>query len=143
MTPFIVAQWEQNKDRLREQFAITPQDKYSTYKELLEMVIAHAVPMMREGEPFQLSRLVEIDHGHYQGTQIYLLANDSYQPDMGDYIVLDNSYGSCSGCDTLAYIQSLAGWDHYDDCPTSEQIDRYMTLALHMVQRMRYLESHS
>ena len=75
-----------------------------------------------------------IDDGHYQGTIIFIIPKNDYQPDK--YVVTNTYYGSCSGCDTL---QSIC--DDYDNNkqPNLQQIKDYMTLALHLLQKMRWL----
>lgn len=49
-------------------------------------------------------------------------------------VSIDNYYGSCSGCDTLLSI-SQYDWG----LPTDEKVEEYMTLCLHLVQRMKSL----
>ena len=71
------------------------------------------------------SRIVEIDHGYYQGTRLFVVAATGYQP--STYWACAVSYGSCSGCDTFEAI--------YDGDP-GECAQSYWTLALHMVQRI-------
>jgi hypothetical protein len=50
-----------------------------------------------------------IDDGDYQGTQIFIIPTDTYQPSVKDYVMTDTYYGSCSGCDTL---QAISGYDY-------------------------------
>ncbi len=79
-----------------------------------------------------------IDNGDYQGTLIYIIPRDTYQPDVEDYLVTNNYYGSCSGCDTLQAITE------YSSKPLSNgQIEDLMTLALHLVQRLKPLDTDS
>lgn len=47
-------------------------------------------------------RIVEIDHGDYQGTLVYVIAETGYQP--RDYWYVRVGYGTCSGCDELQAI---------------------------------------
>lgn len=47
-------------------------------------------------------RIVEIDHGDYQGTYIYVIGETDYQP--RDYWYVRVGYGTCSGCDELQAI---------------------------------------
>ena len=76
------------------------------------------------------ARIHQIDDGDYQGTLVFVIGCGGYQP--SDYWSVMVSYGSCSGCDTLDGIR------HYsDDPPSEEQVDDYMTLALHVVQGLR------
>jgi hypothetical protein len=84
---------------------------------------------------FDIDKMRVIDDGHYQGTKIFIIPKDTYQPSINDYITTHTYYGSCSGCDTL---QSICEYD--EGLPTEEQVKRYMTLALHLVQKLRWLE---
>lgn len=79
------------------------------------------------------NRIHEIDDGDYQGTLIYIIAENGYQPDR--YWSTCVSYGSCSGCDTLL------GINQYDTTtpPTDAQVEDYLTLALHLVQHLRQI----
>ena len=61
---------------------------------------------------------------------MFVIAARGYQP--SDYWYVKISYGSCSGCDTLEAIRAYS-----DDPPTPEQIDDYLTLALHIVQGLK------
>ena len=43
-------------------------------------------------------------------------------------------YGSCSGCDTLM------GINHYGEgLPSKEQMEKYMTLCLHLVEKCKFM----
>ncbi len=84
---------------------------------------------------FDLKRLTVIDDSDYQGTQIFIIPKDVYQPKIGDYVMTNNYYGSCSGCDTLKGIRN-----YEDGLPSEQQVKEYMNLALHLVQRLKYLD---
>ena len=75
-----------------------------------------------------------IDDGDYQGTLLYVIPEKGYQPSVYWYVMVN--YGSCSGCDTLQGI-SAENWD--EDPPTKSQVDQYMTLALHIIQRLKQM----
>lgn len=84
-----------------------------------------------------VERITIIDHGEYQGTRLYIIGEDGYQP--STYWSIFVNYGSCSGCDAFQAIQ-----DNYDRSVdyderklTDAQVDSYWTLMLHMVQQMR------
>lgn len=79
-------------------------------------------------------RVHEIDDGDYQGMLLYLLTNNDYQPTEYWYVTV--WYGSCSGCDTL---QSICQYS--DDPPSSQQATDYITLALHIVQGIKRLDT--
>jgi hypothetical protein len=82
------------------------------------------------GDTIDPNRIHAIDDGNYQGTLLFVIADDGYQP--SDYWYVKVYYGSCSGCDTLQAISSYS-----DDPPTEDQVEQYMTLALHVVQGLR------
>lgn len=105
-----------------------------TYHELISRVVdvLSKVPEDWPNHSPDPERITEIDHGSYQGTLLYIIADKDYQPDYYWSIFVD--YGSCSGCDTLEAIRN------YDDTPPNEeQIGEYWTLMLHMVQSMKPL----
>lgn len=85
---------------------------------------------------FNIERLTVIDDGDYQGTQIFIMPLDTYQPSVENYVYTNNYYGSCSGCDTLMAIQS---WDT-EKLPSKEQVKDYITLALHLLQKCKMFE---
>lgn len=104
-------------------------EHFDDYKSLVKKVIEIISDKDTYEDP-DPNRVHEIDDGDYQGTYIYLIAAKGYQP--SDYWLVDVSYGSCSGCDTL---QSTRGYS--EDPPTEEQRDKYWTLMLHVVQKLR------
>lgn len=103
------------------------------YREIVKMVI-EAIGDDRADNPYEDTpdpeRIHTIDDGEYQGTLVFVIAARGYQP--SDYWYVKISYGSCSGCDTLEAIRAYS-----DDPPTPEQIDDYLTLALHIVQGLK------
>ncbi|MDK2772133.1 MAG: hypothetical protein KYX68_07960 [Flavobacterium sp.] len=134
----IIEKWEENKFKLEEYFKTTKQSEYSNYKDivvkLFEIVIVGVKNKWNGTDNYDVSKITVIDDGDYQGTQIFLIPKETYQPSVEDYIMTNTYYGSCSGCDTL---QGFSCYD--DDLPTEEQISEYMTLALHLVQKMKFL----
>lgn len=73
----------------------------------------------------------EIDDGDYQGTLLFVIPADEYQP--YDYWYVRVEYGSCSCCDTLEGI-------FYGSDSREQQIDDLFTLALHILQRLKKME---
>lgn len=123
----IVSQWNENKGKLEERFRSEHPESYTAIvKAIFELVVSgYSVPDM-----------TVIDNGEYQGTQIFLIPEETYQPSVDNYLVTHTYYGSCSGCDTLEGIRS------YDkEKPTETQVKDYMTLALHLVQRLKKLSA--
>lgn len=131
----IIKRWEKGKENLREWFEMTPQSEYDSYSKVVSALIKNCLNYGDLSDDEEFSEDFDVsDHGDYQGTQIFLLHKDVYQPDTSNYYIFNNYYGSCSGCDTLLSISQ-----YEEGIPTKEQVDEYMTLCLHMVQRMRWL----
>jgi hypothetical protein len=85
------------------------------------------------------SRITCIDHGEYQGTQLYVIGAGGYQP--STYWAFTVGYGSCSGCDTFQRIHEHGEYneDYTTRKITDGMVDDYWTLMLHMVQRMKQI----
>ena len=117
------------KDVLRKQFSeVHPQEYLDIVKAVIGVLFNE-----EDDETPDPQRIHKIDDGDYQGTLLFVVASNSYQP--GKYWYVKIAYGSCSGCDTLCAIRNYA-----DERPTSKQIDEYMILALHVVQAIKCLE---
>jgi hypothetical protein len=124
----IIQQWETNKSKLENWFRNTPQSEYDEYEKIVKAIFTHVI------EGYKASEITTIDNGDYQGTQIFLIPKDTYQPDVEDYLMTNTYYGSCSGCDTLEAIR-----EYNEDTPSEPAIKEYMTLALHLVQKLKIL----
>ena len=135
MISSIIEQWENNKSKLENYFRTTDQYEYCGYKQIVEKLFELCITNADEHYGFNIERMTVIDDGDYQGTKLFIIPKDTYQPSVDDYITTHTYYGSCSGCDTL---QSICGYDY--GLPTEEQVKLYMTLALHLVQKLKWLE---
>ena len=137
MLKHIIAQWEVNKHKLQEYFQTTNQKEYDSYRKILCKTIELATPIANEdyGYLYDIKEIKEIYDKNYQGTKIFIILIDMYQPGIEDYIITYIQYGSCSAYDTLYSIQC----GNYDELPTDEQVKKYMTLALHLIQKMKPL----
>lgn len=102
--------WDKNKKKLEEYFRNTKQEEYQEYKIILAKLIELVInPYLKENEnenryldnELDIGHITEIDNGHYQGTLIYIIPEETYQPGPEEYITTYVYYGSCSGCDTL------------------------------------------
>ena len=138
METAIIERWENGKENLRNYLATHPiKGNCQSYKELVKVLIEECLNY--DGCDFFnyfSSEFECIDDGDYQGTQIFVLHYDTYQPSATEYFVFDNSYGSCSGCDTLL---GIIDYGDYDEVPATDMVNGLMTLCLHMVQRMKCL----
>lgn len=131
MLPDIIKQWEENKNKLEDYFRTTKQDQYDEYEIIVKKIVEIILTDGYNGCDYDVSKVTVVDNGDYQGTQIFLIPTNTYQPDIEDYLITHTYYGSCSGCDTL---QGINGYSY--ELPTEDQVKDYMTLALHLVQKM-------
>ena len=127
-----VQAWDARKDNLAIWFRTMPQEKLS-YEVILKAIIDEVINPIIDGTKWDSEKIHTIDDGHYQGCQIFIVPKDTYQPSPYHYFTTYQDYGSCSGCDLLEGIRR-----YYDGIPTEEQVEEYMVLALHLLQRCRY-----
>ena len=74
-----------------------------------------------------------MDNGDYQGTLLFLIPCDTYQPSEYEYLLTYVGYGSCSGCDALMSIQSDGD---YGEKLTNGQVRDIMCLCLNIIANM-------
>lgn len=132
-----VEKWNRYKENLENYFRNTKQEEYQAYKDIVKALFKNVI---NQGETdhwnkFNIEEMTLIDDGDYQGTQIFIIPLDTYQPNIEDYVVTNTYYGSCSGCDTLLAINEFSS-----GLPSEEQIHDYMMLALHLLQKCKWLE---
>jgi hypothetical protein len=121
--------WDQRKGEIEAKFRVKHPDDY-------EEIVRAVVEILGDGDSYRKpdpTRIHSIDDGHYQGTLVFVIGADGYQPD--DYWFVKVGYGSCSGCDTL---EAISGYS--DEPPTDEQVSQYMTLALHILQGLKEMK---
>lgn len=124
-----VDRYTANKDKLEEKLSKQHPDSYAD----LVREVVHLLHSDDEYSSPDPDRIHQIDDGDYQGTLLFIIADSSYQPNT--YWSVKIFYGSCSGCDTLEAIRAYS----YDKAPTKEQIKDYMTLCLHIVQKLTFI----
>lgn len=132
-----VKKWDKYKNDLENYFRNTKQLEYDEYEKIVKILFEKVVnrDLECDRDKFNTEDLVRIDDGEWQGTQIFILHKDSYQPNVEEYVYTSTYYGSCSGCDTLRAISSYDG-----GLPDEKQIKDYMTLALHLLQKCHYMQ---
>lgn len=128
-----VKKWDKYKKDLEDYFRNTEQEEYDTYKEIVEALFEKVINKDIDYGKYDTENILVIDDGDYQGTQIFILHRRTYQPSVEEYVYTNTYYGSCSGCDTL---QSFATWG----LPSENQVKDYMELALHLLQKCKYME---
>lgn len=129
----IIKKWDKNKYKLEEYFSTTKQEKYGSYEAIVQQIFELVINSDEDSyEKFNINKMTVIDDGYYQGTQIFIIPRDTYQPNIDDYLITHTYYGSCSGCDVLEGIRNYSS-----GLPTEQQVKEYMILALHLVQKMK------
>lgn len=128
MLKIIKEQWDKNREVLRE--ALHEGDDFNecNYKDLVKLAFEK---IFNEGtvcgrDPIlDLKNITEIDNGDYQGTLLFLIPFQTYQPCEYDYLMTYIGYGSCECCDTLQRIQDY----HPNKKLTEEQVEEFMALC--------------
>lgn len=137
MLKFCVEQWNKNKDKLQtdieENFA---EYNNASYRDLVVKVVDLIFnDDDADYNKFNSKNITEIDNGDYQGTLLYMIPQDAYQPSESEYLMTYVGYGSCSGCDTLQKIQMWSYGDEDVDDREKEQFTKdMMSLCLNLVQ---------
>ena len=138
-----VQAWDKNNKDLLELFQ---KENPSSYQDIVEKLVKIVInPYLKEAKNIDypmnqgvdIDSMTVIDDGEYQGTTIYIIPYDTYQPDLSDYVMTDNYYGSCSGCDTF---QSIELWGENTPEEIAEAGKEFYTLALHLLQSFQNLK---
>lgn len=135
-----VTRFDENRSVLRERFRAKFPGSYQD-------IVKEVIDILSDEEDYSGSpdpnRITEIDHGDYQGTLLYIIGATGYQP--YTYWAVKVSYGSCSGCDTLAAIESDCKYDesYTNRIVNDRALDDLMTLALHIVQGLKLIGEES
>lgn len=136
MVKEFIESWEKNKHKIEKHLKENEIRTYDSYKELFELLLQYVIN--DEIEYGKFGNVTVLNDGDYQGTYIFIANREYYQPSESDYISTFVSYGSCSGCDTLQSI--IYDITNYDNGLASEsQVEDFMTLILHMLQRCKYI----
>ena len=133
MIKYALKKWDENKDVLRNAIQQTEKDKRCTwdYKEIVKLVCRYIFNenVSREEPMINVDGITMIDNGYYQGTLLFMLPFDAYQPAEYEYLMTYVGYGSCSGCDTLQCIQVA----DEDDETEKEMVDSYLGICKDLV----------
>lgn len=134
MIKYCLDKWNRNNKRLEAAMATDTHLNSCGYEYLVKLVVDYILNDETNGysDTWDSGKITVIDNGDYQGTQLFIIPNNSYQPCEWEYLMTYVEYGSCGGCDTLLSIQ---GWD-CDATPSETQLRDYMTLCRDLVIRM-------
>lgn len=132
--------WAENEQKLKEAIEKSENHIEWEYDDLVRMVVTYILNKGGDEEKVYganwSDNLAIIDDGDYQGTLIYLIHREVYQPSPDDYLITYVDYGSCPGCDTLEGIQS--DYDNKEKYPKPGQVMEYMTLCRDIVTHFKH-----
>ena len=134
-----IPQWNANKKKLKKYFESTPQSEYDEYEKIVKLVckiiLKDKYGFSGDYETVNDTDIWEINNGCHHGSIIFVLTPHQVEPKPTDYIWTYVYYGSCSECDALLRIS-----DYEDGLPNEQQVKDYMTLALHLFQRLQHFK---
>ena len=130
--------WDANKDKLKEYISTHPIEDSSTYEQLLTSLFKYVInpyfAQEADMNEYNLDKIHRIDDGDYQGTLVFLIPENVYQPMLIHYVMTGVEYGSCSYCDVL---QGIIYGSELEDKPSDGRTNSLMKLCLHMLQRCK------
>ena len=131
MLKYCKDKWSKNEELLRQALSFETLDCLE-YKDLVKLT----VKWILNGEEndfwnWDYNNITCIDNGDYQGTLLYLIPKNTYQPAEYQYLMTYVDYGSCSGCDTLQSIQSK-------NCEVSEYMKLCKDIVCNIVKPYNY-----
>lgn len=148
----LVEAFEESKDTLRERFS---KRFYTEYKDIVQEVVEVLAGVDVDVSKYwtasmqirynhrnvrQQVEVTEVSSGDYQGCLLYIVP--AYHSGFF-YTLVD--YGSCSVCDSLQYVNDLDRdyeVPYAERKPSKRQVDEYMTMALHIVQKFKFLPEY-
>lgn len=126
MIKYCLDRWNKNQQVLREELEKDPSLNSCNYAYLVKLITKHIL-----GDGWDAEGITVVDNGDYQGTLLFLIPQNTYQPAEHEYLMTYVGYGSCSCCDALQRIQ-----DYSDHPVTSEQINDFMILCKDLITNM-------
>lgn len=131
MLKIVVEKWWKNKNKLEAAYRFKTGWNSCSYLDIVKETINSILNDNDGYIKWDIEHITEIDNGDYQGTLLYLIPENTYQPSSDEYLMTYVYYGSCSGCDTLQAIQE------WSEGPLKEdQIKEFMMLSLHLLENM-------
>ena len=140
MLKFCLETWNKNRELLKKHLESLTQKELQDlcYHDLVIDVVKYIYndgDTVDIGDNFNPDKITEVDNGSYQGTLLYLIPYNRYQPSEYDYLMTYVGYGSCSGCDTLkSIISDVYDYSASEDSLVSDKAVKYlMTLCQDLV----------
>jgi len=134
--------WSKNNHILRDNLKNFSGIRDCEYVDLVRITV-DSILNDDEDDRWDTDKITAVDDGNYQGTQMFLIPKDTYQPAEYEYLMTYAGYGSCSGCDTLQRIREMiyGEWDSETgmyviaDIP-NKAISDLMTLCKHLLENI-------
>lgn len=113
MIKYALKKWDENNEVLRKKIDESNINHF-TYEDLVDMTFDIIFNTNVDDNHYALDvdNITMIDNGDYQGTLLFMIPFDTYQPGPCQYFMTYVAYGSCSGCDTLQHIQNIDDIEH-------------------------------
>ena len=131
MLKYCYEKWIENKSILEERLRTCGQLSRCDYVDLLKMTVECILNKNEQGMLWDPEEITVINNGDYQGTLLFLIPEETYQPCEYQYLMTYVGYGSCSYCDTLQAIQP---WKESDI--TDETVKDFMALCKDLITNM-------
>ena len=130
MLKYCLGKWEKYKGELEKDIRQDTTLNECDYLYLVQKIVSIILNGGEDehGDRWSAEKITEIDNGDYQGTLLFLIPKDTYQPSEYEYLMTFVNYGSCSGCDTLQAIQ-----DWGEKKLVESQVRDFMTLCRDLV----------
>lgn len=119
-----------HEKELREAIEKAKKEREFDYLRIVSLLVEHVINKVSDN-CFKYcadeNRIHVIDDGHWQGSLIFAIPKQSYQPSPYEYIFAYAYYGSCSECDAL------------DGALSSGDTNELMLIALDIFESMKFL----
>lgn len=131
MLKILLRKWNENKSLLRQELSTRTNLNGCNYLDLVKLTFEtiYNKGELGYGKDLDLDNITQIDNGDYQGTLLFLIPFNIYQPSEYEYLMTYVGYGSCSGCDTLLSIQEYNNGQEL----TEQQVKLFMNLCKDIV----------
>lgn len=129
MLKYCLECWELHKDDLEKEIRSRTDLNECEYIDLAKLIVKTVFVESVDDCAWDAEHITCIDNGDYQGTLLFLIPMDAYQPSENEYLMTYVGYGSCSGCDTLQSIQG----GHSGETLEEDQVKDFMALCKDIV----------
>lgn len=131
MLKYCLEKWNKNQGvleaHLREDVTLCDRD----YKYLVKLVVEYILNNGDDDFHWNADKIVEVDHGNFQGTLLFLIPERTYQPSEYEYLMTYVGYGSCCVCD---YLQSIKPWE--ERRLNDDEVKKFMSLCKDILTNM-------